>query len=99
MDLDVLGGGMLGRAHEYLLAAHLAPQVSRKGDPVVERMPLRGDDNDRGLGVGFAQVFGARLAGDAVAEDDVPPGHGTGPTHSWGGVGGGARRVNYKVSA
>jgi hypothetical protein len=37
-------------------------------------MPLGRDDSDRRFAVGLAQVFGARLAGDAVAEDDVAAG-------------------------
>jgi hypothetical protein len=37
-------------------------------------MALGGDDDDRGVRVGLAQVFGAGLAGDAVAEDDVTAG-------------------------
>ena len=71
MDLDALGGVVLGRAHEDFLAAHLAAQVPRQRDAVVQRMALGGDHGDRTVGVERTQLFGAGLAGDAVAEDDV----------------------------
>src|SRR5206468_4661820 len=70
MNLDALLRGLLGRAHEDLFPAHLAAQVARQGDAVVERMLLGGDDRDRRLAVGLAQIFSARLTSDAVAEND-----------------------------
>ena len=71
MDLDVVLGVVLDRAHEDFFAPHLAPEIARQRDAVVERVPLRGDHHDRGIWIGLAQVLRAGLAGDAVAEDDV----------------------------
>src|SRR2546429_6077624 len=71
VDLEVLLLVVLDRAHEHLLAPHLAAQVPRQSDPVVQRVLLGGDHDDRGFGVELAQLFRAGLSGDAVADDHV----------------------------
>ena len=74
VDLEVAGGVVLDRAHEDLLLPHLAAQVAGQRDPVVERMPLGGDHHDRALGILEAELLGAGLACDAVAENHVATG-------------------------
>jgi hypothetical protein len=76
VDLEVPLRVVLCRAHENLLAPDLSAQVARKRDSVVQRVLFSRDDDDRGVGVGLAQVFGAGLAGDAVAQNDVTAGRG-----------------------
>src|SRR5581483_1795839 len=71
MDVEVLLRVVLDGAHEDLLAPHLAAKVSRQRDAVVERVLLRRDHDDRGVRLQLAQLFGAGLPGDAVADDDV----------------------------
>jgi hypothetical protein len=39
-------------------------------------VPFGGDDDDRTIRVAGAQLLGAGLAGDAIAEDDVATGQG-----------------------
>ena len=75
MDLEVLPRVIVDRAHEHLLAPHLAAQVTRQRHAVVERMALGGDDHDQGIWIRLTQVLGAGLPSDAVAEDYVAPAH------------------------
>src|SRR2546428_4243949 len=70
MDLDVVLGVVLDRAHEDFFAPHLAPEIARQRDAVVERVPLRGDHHDRRIWMGLAQVLPAGRAGAAYAEAD-----------------------------
>ena len=76
MNLEILGRVLLRCTHEYLLAPHLAAEIARQRDTVVERMALGRDHHDRCVGIRLAQVLSAGLAGDAVPQDDVAPRHG-----------------------
>ena len=57
MNLEILGRVLLRCTHEYLLAPHLAAEIARQRDTVVERMALGRDHHDRCVGIRLAQVL------------------------------------------